>query len=395
MRNFHLIKSILSEPWLIDEQQLDLLTPLVDTLFTPNMEFEASEGPVPEARTVSGTSNHRQVGVKVIPVQGALTKYDQSCGPVGMTTIGRWVQEANAEMGVDAIVLRIDSPGGSVSGTEDLANIIKSSSKPVVAFVDDMACSAAYWIASSCQKIVANLNTAIVGSIGVISTFADAQPMWEAKGVKFHKITAPQSTAKTRMMDQVRAGDYKAYKEEVLAPLAERFIETVTGNRAGVTREQCTGDVFFAQDVIGSFVDSIGTIDDAIRLAASLVEGNSQNNQAVHTKQLYMKKSRLATVAGVEAFESADGTITLTQEQAQEVENALAAAETDRTNLETQQTAHTEAQQTIEQLQARVAELEANAGATTATAIEDEEAGAADDGFWGRLHSCREMLNPK
>lgn len=391
MLNYQLIKSILSEPWAIDGLAIDTMSPLIAALFTPNMAFEAADPIQPSAVLIGAGASGSSKTVRIIPIQGSLTKSDQSCGPVGMATVGRWIQQADSDPNVDSIVLSIDSPGGTVSGTEDLANIIKGTTKPIIAFIEDMACSAAYWLASCCDEIVANNSTAQVGSIGVLMSFADAQPMWEAKGVKFHTVTAPQSTDKTKTFEKLRAGDYEEYKNTVLGPLAQKFIATVQGNRSGITDAHCTGKVYFAKDAIGSFVDSIGNLDSAVQRAASLTSGVSASENT--PKILNMNHKRLATVAGVEAFESVDGTIALTDDMAQAVETALESAEEQRTHLEERTKELNTANTSVQTLQARVAELEGAAGAATAGVVVDTDAGASGEtSFWDRLGACQEHL---
>ena len=392
MLNYQLIKAILSEPWAIDSLAIDTMSPLIAALFTPNMAFEASDPLQPSASAYADPNSGITKTVRIIPIQGSLTKSDQSCGPAGMATVGKWIQQANSDPNVDSIVLSFDSPGGTVSGTEDLANIIKGTTKPIIAFVEDLACSAAYWLASCCDEVVANNSTAQIGSIGVLMSFADAQPMWEAKGVKFHTVTAPQSTDKTKIFEKLRAGDYEEYKNTVLAPLAQKFIATVQGNRPGITDAHCTGKVYFAKDAIGSFVDSIGNLDYAVQRAASLTSGVSASENT--PKILNMNHKRLATVAGVEAFESVDGTIALTDDMAQAVETALESAEEQRTHLEERTTELGTANSRVQELEARVAELEGAAGAGSAIVIVDTDNGVAsgETTFWDRLSACQEHL---
>lgn len=387
MINYSLIKSILSEVWAIDEQSIEMMMPMIDGLFNPLMAFEPGKPILPEARVGSPNSSGSSRSVNVITISGSLTKDDQFCGPAGMATIGNWIREADASENVDSIVLRIDSPGGTVAGTEELGNIIKNTKKPIVAFIEDLGCSAAYWLACNADEIIANNSTAIVGSIGVLMSFADVQPMWEAKGVKFHKVTAPQSEEKTSMFDKLKAGDYAEYKNEVLKPLAEKFIGVVTGNRPGIDEKKyCTGKTFFAKDVVGDLIDSIGTLDQAIQRAANLsVQSPSiaAEENTTQTKFFNMKYPKLAKAAGVESFEAIDDTIDLTAEMAEAVETALTAAETAVTDLAartaelaTSEQAVADANTTIDDLTARIAELETGPGASTATAIAEGDEGA-------------------
>lgn len=154
----HLIYAILNEPWAIQPEWVSTYAHLIDGVFSKNLEFEKAEPTLPELVAASTDDNpnnddvtevsNTPMQVSVIRITGAMTKYDQRCGPAGMLTVSGWLQAAINNPDVAAIVLRIDSPGGMVAGTETLASVVKSSKKPIVAFVDDLAASAAYWVAS-------------------------------------------------------------------------------------------------------------------------------------------------------------------------------------------------------------------------------------------------------
>ena len=97
-------------------------------------------------------------------------KNDQYCGPAGMATIGNYIKTADKSEKIDAIILHIDSPGGTVDGTSDLAEIVKNTSKPILAFADGMMGSAAMWIGSATKEIIAANNKTQAGSIGTSQT---------------------------------------------------------------------------------------------------------------------------------------------------------------------------------------------------------------------------------
>jgi hypothetical protein len=189
------------------------------------------------------------------------------------------------------------------------------------------------------------------------------------------------------MFDKLKAGDYAQYKNEVLKPLAEKFIGVVTSNRPGIDEKKyCTGKTFFAKDVVGDLIDSIGSLDYAISEAASLSIQSSTGTQATEKQKTIffnMKYPKLAKAAGVESFEAIDDTIDLTAEMAEAVEAALTATEIVATELAartaelaTSDQAVADANLTIQQLTARVTELESGPGAITATAITDGDEGA-------------------
>lgn len=133
-------------------------------------------------------------GVLIIPVKGVLLH------GVGIT-FGRYmtgyeyivkaVQRGINDPDVEMILFHVDSPGGHVSGCFDTCDLVFSIEKPTVAFCADMACSAAYAIASSCDTIIGT-QTCDTGHIGVLATFLDVNQALENEGVKFHYVTAPE-----------------------------------------------------------------------------------------------------------------------------------------------------------------------------------------------------------
>ena len=396
----HLISAILQEPWAISPDHAHALSPLLASVFEPNLEFEAKEPIAPISMAVpmgaAGNSSASQAKtIKVISVGGALTKNTQMCGPAGTVLIGNWIKEADNDRIIDGIFVKFETPGGTVVGTEELGNIMKNTSKPILAFIDDQCCSAGYWLACNCDEIVANNTTAEVGSIGVLLSFADMQPAYEKMGVKFHTITANQSSEKISRFAKLKAGEYDDYKKEVLDPLADKFIGVVKANRGNLDAEKFfTGKVYHAQDVVGTLIDSIKTFDEALQHLAEMCDSSQSSSSNSATTNTTMKFTRLAKAAGVEGFETADGSINMTGEMASAVETALEASETATATLQQQLQERADQSTTIDQQQARIAELEAQvtelgnkAGADSASVNKEtdgEGAATGDEGFFGR-----------
>jgi signal peptide peptidase SppA len=133
-------------------------------------------------------------GVGVIRLNGAMTKYGSSLsGSQGTITTRRAVRSAARDESVKAIALLIDSPGGATAGTGDLADEVAAAAKvkPVVAYIEDLGASAAYWVASQASEVVAN-DTALVGSIGTYMVIDDWSGAYAQKGIKTHVIHAGQ-----------------------------------------------------------------------------------------------------------------------------------------------------------------------------------------------------------
>lgn len=124
--------------------------------------------------------------VAMIRLIGTLMKGQSSMGGTSTIQARRDVRQAAADPEVAGILLLIDSPGGTVAGTADLAAEVRAAAKakPVWAHIDDTGASAAYWIASQAARITANADTAMVGSIGTITLIRDYSEAMEKEGVR-------------------------------------------------------------------------------------------------------------------------------------------------------------------------------------------------------------------
>ncbi|WP_345815280.1 S49 family peptidase [Paraburkholderia sp. PREW-6R] len=134
-----------------------------------------------------------QNGIAIIPVDGTLVHKNASLDPVsgmqGYDGIEAKLAGAMADPDVRGIMLDINSPGGEVSGVNDLAAKIASSAKPVWAHANELAASAAYWLASAADRVIVT-ETAEVGSIGVLVAHADYSEQLKDEGVKVTLIHA-------------------------------------------------------------------------------------------------------------------------------------------------------------------------------------------------------------
>jgi len=134
--------------------------------------------------------------VAVIPIRSEILKYDLPCGPRGSQSILSDIKQSDQNPSIRSILLVVDSPGGQVTGTDLLADAIAKCETPVVAYIEGMAASAAYWIVSGAKRIIASSDLDRIGSIGTMLLVEDLQPAFEKLGVKFHEIYASLSTEK-------------------------------------------------------------------------------------------------------------------------------------------------------------------------------------------------------
>ena len=126
-------------------------------------------------------------GIGVIPIVGVIGKglspMEKMMGAVDVNDIADAVDAFAASPEVNSIALQISSPGGTVTGVEELANKVRNLKKPTMAYTDSEMASAAYWIASAADRVVAS-PSATVGSIGVYIAIPDYSAAAEMAGIK-------------------------------------------------------------------------------------------------------------------------------------------------------------------------------------------------------------------
>lgn len=211
-----------------------------------------------------------------------------------------------------ALLLRLDSPGGGVAPSQEIyAEILKAreNKKIVVASMSSLAASGAYYIASACDRIVANPGT-LTGSIGVIAEFPDASILLKKVGLNFETIKSGQFKD-TGSFSRPMTSDDKRYLQETINEVYQQFLQSVVEGRRGAFQEKLckllnkkTKDVtdIDIMDYIkpyadgrvltGSkafelgFVDQLGNYYDAVKLTADLsgIKGEPIVRQDVPSK---------------------------------------------------------------------------------------------------------------
>ena len=175
------------ETWAMEPRRFEAFVAELETIEAKGPQDPKPTGPAPlDIRD----------GVAHIPISGVILK---SVHPIlkafgvratGTTDTREAIARAIEDEDVSSIVLDIDSPGGTVSGVAELADDVKAATefKPVHAHAEDIAASAAYWIASQATQISASKTTQ-VGSIGVYTVLGDYSEMAEKAGVKVHVVS--------------------------------------------------------------------------------------------------------------------------------------------------------------------------------------------------------------
>jgi signal peptide peptidase SppA len=254
------VLEILQQPWAIQPPVLEGWCGLAeaklkgDSPATDPVEaaLKKDQGKEPKLKVVDG--------IALIPVEGSLVKrhFMFKCGS-SFQEIREAVQAALDAPSVRAILLVIDSPGGTVDGTSECSHFLTQAGKqkPIYAYADGLMASAAYWLACSARMIAAP-STATVGSIGVVTVHYDRSQADEKFGIKRTFLTAGAYKAAGNDTAPLTEGDH-AYIQGRLDHLYGIFLEHVAQGRGVSLKEaqaMADGKVF-----IGSQAQEAGLVD--------------------------------------------------------------------------------------------------------------------------------------
>ena len=309
--------------------------------------------------------------IYVTNLSGTILKYD-SCEAYGTTTIGRRLLEADADPEIIGHIIITESGGGAANAVPEIAEAIQACQKPVVAWIDGIAASAAIYSISYCDRIVAHRENDIVGSVGTLIEIS-GMPLYHKdpeSGMITARIYADASVDKNAEYEHALEHDFQLIKEERLNPTNEKFIRDMKANRPGLTGEHLTGKTFPAGNAIGTFVDAIGSFDAAVQavmdLAAEKNQNQTQSQNSMKEKLPFLMA--IAAMAGLVFAE--DGSATLQAVQFEAIEEALnsgnglqATIDELRQQLSEAQATAEQHSQTIAQRDARITELEASLAA--------------------------------
>lgn len=218
--------------------------------------------------------------IAVIPINGGIvTGGVTSIGDVDASSVISEIEAADSNPSVKAILIEINSPGGSPVASAEIADAIKSAKKPTVAWIGEVGASGGYWVASAADKVVAH-PMSLTGSIGAYSMVIEAGGLMDKLGLaqetiksgEFKDIGSPY-----RNMTDAE----KAIFQETVLEIKEQFVDTVAKNR-NMSKESveaiADGRPFLGTKALKlGLVDSLGSEKDAIKLAAKLGNTTTEN----------------------------------------------------------------------------------------------------------------------
>jgi protease IV len=206
-------------------------------------------------------------GIALIEVEGTIVDSRQ---------VVRQLKKYSKNPAIAAIVLRVDSPGGGVSASQEIYDEIKrtkSKGKKIVVSMGALAASGGYYISTPADLIVANPGT-ITGSIGVIMEFPILSDLLKKLGVKFEVIKSQEHKDIGSPFREMSPKE-RALLKDVVNSVYEQFISVVVENRKipeAKVRAIADGRILSgAQAKEFALVDTLGSMEDAIRIAAGMV----------------------------------------------------------------------------------------------------------------------------
>lgn len=218
-------------------------------------------------------------GVAVIDLDGVITKNGSYYGS-SAADCAACIQAAQSDPEVNAILLRIDSPGGTTPGIDELANAVAASGKPCYAFAEDQATSAAYYVGSQARKLVAN-RSAAMGGIGVYRVIVDSSAAAEKEGLKVHVVKSgerkgdgvPGTPIPDEMLDEA---------QKLVDAAHDQFVRAVASGRKmslTKTKELADGRVYTASEA-----KTLGLIDE-VRAYGEYLDSIAEKHKKPKSKQ--------------------------------------------------------------------------------------------------------------
>lgn len=265
------------------------------------------------------TSLSQEKKVAVIRVSGTIVggdKESMGLGNASTTTSGalmRQFRKARKDDSVKAVLLRIDSPGGSAAATQEAAEELrrlKEDGKPVVVSMGDTAASGAYWLAAYGDRIYANPST-ITGSIGVYMSYYDLQGLSQKIGISEEKI---KSGAHKDIFSPFRpmTDEERKLTQAMVNNMYEQFVDVVAEERhmdESTVRTLADGRVFTgAQAEQSGLVDEMGNYYDALAYAGQLIQADADNVPIVtYTDDFSMRQLLQGNISSLQFIQSAFG----------------------------------------------------------------------------------------
>lgn len=277
-----IISKVIGERWLITAEKHHAIMAALEAKLSG--DFQTINGiDERDPDSMTGRDEYREFQtargtIAVIPIHGILGKhlssFEMACGGCSLDTIQSQLKTALNSPRISAVLLDINSPGGTVTGTPETANLIQEvrTKKPVWAFTDADACSGALWLASQAD-VFYSTESAEVGSCGVRMILLDVTQQLKDEGVKVNAIYSGKYKLLGASFKPLEDDEREMLQAES-ARIHQQFKGAVQSIRK-VDEQYLEGQIFRGEEAsgIGMTDGVVGDLDDALFQMASAPVG--------------------------------------------------------------------------------------------------------------------------
>ncbi len=223
-----------------------------------------------------GWRNGTKERILIIPLTGAIADGGGggffSSGTITPAMVSGQLEKAADDDEIKAVVLRINSPGGSASSSQEIAVMVKEFEKPLIISMGDMAASGGYYISAYADGIMANPSS-ITGSIGVISIHQNMKGLFDMIGIEADVISSGKHKDMFSGFRSLTPEEREKF-QELSDESYDQFVNAVAEGRnmeISDVLEVATGEIFLGSQALEkNLVDRLGGLEDAIDYAAEL-----------------------------------------------------------------------------------------------------------------------------
>lgn len=213
-------------------------------------------------------------GIAIIPIDGAIgvSSDDFLSRVTSSDKILEDLKRAEENKGIKSIILEINSPGGGVVASKEIAKAVEKSEKPVIAWIREVGASGAYWVASSADYIIAD-EMSITGSIGVFSSYLEFSGLLERYNITYERLIAGEYKDMGSIYKKLNK-DEREMLQEKLDIIHDFFIKEVAKNRK--LNEEDVKKIANGEFYLGieakelKLIDEFGGREEAIKKAKEL-----------------------------------------------------------------------------------------------------------------------------
>ena len=294
---------IMTSPWMIARERLSEIRGIYQThMRGDKIDTKAIEA---QLALVIGEQPERgkydiQDGVAIIPLKGVVSKelsfFSFLFGGVSTQGVAIMFKDALANGDVESILLDIDSPGGTVDGTQELAELIYGArgQKPIIAYTDGKMASAAYYIGAAADSIYISGDMPEIGSIGVVMSHVDYSKQDEMYGVKETEIYAGKYK-RIASYTQPLSKEGKAYLQGQVDYVYSIFVNDVAKYRGRSVEDvlnMADGKIFIGRQALDvGLVDGVSTFDQLINTTLPVLQREARETAWLKNLNMEVKNA--------------------------------------------------------------------------------------------------------